>query len=120
MSDLVERLRVNARVSASSFNACQSMEDAADRIEALEKTIALERRRATDAEYRADNYRMMLGTKARQVAKLWDDSGVVRVHVSWVQQAPFDDGEAMAQCHLDIHEAAKSAVPLTSEELKDF
>jgi hypothetical protein len=67
-------------------------------------------RTATDRAYMIEALAQMLGPKARLVWASWQDQGVQRIHSDWVIDPMSMDGEDVAQVHLDMHEAMKSAV----------
>jgi len=75
---------------------------ATHRVPSLERIVADERRRATDAEYMIEFLVPMLGPKAREVWQTMKDHGVVRAHASWAIDPMTMEGEAVAQVHLDI------------------
>jgi len=83
-----------------------------EEVEGLKAKLKAERRRATDAEYMRDAYRRMLGPKGQQVVAAWDAAGLTRIHVSWGPDAASLDGEGIAQAHIDMAEAAKTATPI--------
>jgi hypothetical protein len=84
-------------------NAGSEADGAQKRIDRLNRT-------ATDRAYMIEALAQMLGPKARQVWASWQAQGVQRIHSDWVIDPMSMDGEDVAQVHLDMHEAMKSAV----------
>lgn len=76
----------------------------------LQKRIDRLNRTATDRAYMLEALAQMLGPKARQVWASWQAQGVQRIHSDWVIDPMSMDGEDVAQIHLDMEEAMKSAV----------
>ncbi|MVB00095.1 hypothetical protein GN330_22880 [Nitratireductor sp. CAU 1489] len=54
------------------------------------------RRMVADREYMCTAYRNMLGPKGLEVADMWDERGVQRIHFSWAQGADALSGEDRA------------------------
>jgi hypothetical protein len=50
----------------------------------------------------------LLGPKAKEIADIWDRSGMVRVHHSWGPNAANLTGEERAQVLLDLENAPKT------------
>lgn len=74
-------------------------------------------RLATDRSYMLEAIVPMLGPKARQVYALWLGAGITRIHHSWEINPMTLAGEEVAQLHLDMEEACKSAVPVKNVDL---
>lgn len=70
------------------------------------------RRRITDLGYMQGHLVQMLGPKALQVWRGWQAKGLVRLSVTWGPDAANLSGEELAQIHLDVEEAMKTAVPI--------
>jgi hypothetical protein len=52
----------------------------------------------------------LLGPKAKEIADIWDRSGMVRVHHSWGPEAVNMTGEERAQVLLDFENAPKTQI----------
>lgn len=63
---------------------------------------------ATDRAYFMEAYRNMLGEKGLEVAKMWDDKRVQRVHFSWGPEGFEMTGEERAQHILDWENAPRT------------
>lgn len=80
------------------------------RIAELEAKVAAQVHRATNAEYFNVAYRNMLGPVGRQVAEMWREKGVRRVHFDWGPEADNLTGEERAQIILDVENAPSRVV----------
>lgn len=65
-------------------------------------------REKTDLVYLLTAYRNMLGPKGLEVAKMWSDNRVRRVHYSWGPEAFTLTGEERAQVILDLESAPRT------------
>lgn len=88
--------------------------DLTERLERAEKEIAKQRRRATDAEYMGAAYHNMLGPKGREVADMWSQKGVQRIHIDWDTGAFEVDGEKRAEVILEWENAP--LIPFDDDE----
>ena len=84
------------------------------RVSELEAEVKRLTTLATDRFYFMEAYRAMLGPIGREVAKMWKDRGVMRVHYSWGPDALAKSGEERAQLILDWEDAMKTAVLVES------
>jgi hypothetical protein len=87
---------------------------AEEQIETLNRAIQKQMRRATDAEYMAEAYRRMLGPKGRQVAQMWEDQHVTRIHTDFGRGAAVMSGEDIASMYLDLETCEKT--PMTFKD----
>lgn len=60
-------------------------------------------RLAADRSYMIEAYRNMLGEKGLEVAKAWDEKGMVRCHFDWGPDGLKMTGEQRAEFILGIH-----------------
>lgn len=106
IDDNLEYIRAadEAMSEAASLIQSQAAESAADkaRIAELEKKLADERHRATNAEYFNVAYRNMLGPVGVKVAEMWREKNVRRIHFDWGPEAVNLTGEERAQIILDM------------------
>ena len=80
----------------------------------LKERLAKQVRRATDAEYMAHAYRNMLGPKGQEVAAMWSEKRVQRVHFEWGPGAADLTGEKRAETILALEAAPRT--PVTFKE----
>jgi hypothetical protein len=72
------------------------------------ETVARYNTRITDQKYMINALYELLGPKAKEIADIWDRSGMVRVHHSWGPNAANLTGEERAQVLLDLENAPKT------------
>lgn len=92
---LIERLRNVVSKSALEI------EQLSDRLTKLQRMY-------NDQEYLLLAYHNMLGEKGVEVAQMWIDKKVTRVHFSWGPKAHKLSGEQRAQFILDLEKAPKT------------
>lgn len=80
------------------------------KVEELTKEKDALQRVATDRRYMLDAYRNMLGETGLEVAQMWGEKHVLRVHFSWGPDAAAMTGEQRAQVILDMEAAPKTRV----------
>ncbi|WP_128082276.1 hypothetical protein [Sphingomonas sp. Ant20] len=85
-------------------------EETRAKADGLQHRIDRLNRTATDRAYMIEALAQMLGPKGRQVWASWQAQGVQRIHSDWVVDPMSMDGEDVAQIHLNMEEAIKSAV----------
>ena len=80
--------------------------------DAAEKARKAAARDAMDRTYMQAAYYAMLGPNGRQMADVWHDRGVLRVHHSWGPEAAAMTGEERAAHMLAWDKAAETAEPI--------
>lgn len=75
-----------------------------------QETIERLRREITDARYMNMAYMQMLGPIGLQVAEMWLNNGVKRVHFDWGPEAYRLTGEERAKFILDMENAPKTLI----------
>lgn len=97
-----------------SGKVAQALEQA---LQDCERRLTLANRRATDRQYMIEALVPMLGPKAREVWRQWQAQGLQRVHFDWQDDIMALSGEEVAERHLQINEACKTAEPVDMAEL---
>jgi len=108
-----------ALTRAGYYQCAQDMLDALTAIrqlqrdyDAAEKARKAAARDAMDRTYMQAAYYAMLGPNGRQMADVWRNKGVLRVHHSWGPEAAAMTGEERAAHMLAWDKAAETAEPI--------
>lgn len=116
-NDLVERLRASFIYDKRHYAADPLVEEAADRIEALEAALQEQTARAdkhwrtvNDKQYMIEALVSMLGPTALTVWRGWLKKGIQRVHYSWGPDAANLSGEDRAKIMLEWDNAPRTLV----------